>query len=209
MKSNFFQAKDLCQSYGDKVLFKDLNLTCEGPSLFLISGDNGTGKSTLLKGLSGFHQLDKGQINYNGHSISQLMPGVLSYAPATTLGLNPDLNGEQHIKLFAAFLNISRNDYLKEIDKYRDLKIFEEVLEKKVLDFSQGMKQVLRLFLHTFFHPEIIMLDEPFMFLAPNLKEFILGKILDLSLESVVLITDQDTDWIHSASAIRLRLGQR
>ncbi len=209
MNSKLFQAIGLSQSYGDKVLFKDLSLTCEGPSLILISGDNGTGKSTLLKGLSGFHQLNKGQIYYNGHSISQLRPGVLSYAPATSLGLNLDLSGEQHIKLFAGFLNISKKDYLKEIDKYHDLKIFEEVLEKKVCDFSQGMKQVLRLFLHTFFHPEVVMLDEPFMFLAPNLKEFFREKILDLSLESVVLITDQNTDWIHSASAIRIRLGQQ
>lgn len=208
MNSKFFQAIDLCQSYGEKVLFSNLSLTCNGPSLVLISGDNGAGKSTLLKGLSGFRHLNKGQVYYRGHLMSQLKPGVLSYAPATSIGLHQDLSGEQHIQLFAKFLHISRNEYLLEIEKYRDLKIFEEILEKKIRDCSQGMQQILRIFLHTFFHPEVVMLDEPFMFLAPNLKEFLLNKILEMSEEKLVIITDQNTDWIHSTTALRLRLGQ-
>lgn len=205
--SPLFQASDLCHAYGPKTLFSHLSILSDNPGLILISGDNGSGKSTLLKGLSGFQKLDQGKVFYNGTPVAQLKSGTLSFVPATSLGLNPELTGQQHIQLFADSLNVSSVDLKNQIETYSELKIFEEIYSQKIKESSQGMRQLLRVFLHTFFKPEVLFLDEPFMFLSPAVKEFVLARIFENSRTGFVFIADQNTDWISSNEALRIKLG--
>ena len=80
-------------------------------------------------------------------------------------------------------------------------------MEKQVMDFSQGMKQFLRLFLHLHFSPQIIFLDEPFLYLSPSLKEFVQEEINDLAQQSLVFITDQKFQWEPKGKISKIALG--
>lgn len=61
--SKIFEAKDICKSYGDKVILKDWNYTFARYDKVGIVGDNGVGKSTFIKLLLGLVELDSGHFD--------------------------------------------------------------------------------------------------------------------------------------------------
>lgn len=61
--SKIFEAKDICQSYGDKVILKDWNYTFARYDKVGIVGDNGVGKSTFIKLLLGLVEPDSGHFD--------------------------------------------------------------------------------------------------------------------------------------------------
>jgi len=71
------------------------------------------------------------------------------------------------------------------------------------------MKQLLRLFLHVFFEPKILFLDEPFLYLSPSLKDFLQKKIELLAEHSLVFITDQKFSWSPIVKNDRIILGAK
>ena len=61
--SKIFEAKDICKSYGDKVILKDWNYTFARYDKVGIVGDNGVGKSTFIKLLLGLVEPDSGHFD--------------------------------------------------------------------------------------------------------------------------------------------------
>ena len=63
--------KNLCKSFGDKVVFKDFNLTIDNGAFAVIMGESGCGKTTLINMLGGIEKADSGSIIVDGTDISQ------------------------------------------------------------------------------------------------------------------------------------------
>lgn len=62
--------KDLTKKYGSLVLFHQMNLEIDTSGLYLIKGESGIGKTTLLNILAGYEKADKGVIDLEGESIA-------------------------------------------------------------------------------------------------------------------------------------------
>lgn len=202
-----FECKNLALKLGDKTLFQDFGFKFTGPGIIMIEGENGTGKSSLLKVFAGFVISQNGHVSYSGYSPSQIQSGDFSYLTTTSLGLLNDLTGREHVELISKALKIDSQKTTAKLLEYQELELFKEVLVKRVSEFSQGMKQLLRLFLHVFFEPKILFLDEPFLYLSPSLKDFLQKKIELLSDRSLVFITDQKFSWSPSVKSDRIILG--
>ncbi len=202
-----FECKNLALKLGDKTLFQNFDFKFSGPGIVMIEGENGTGKSSLLKVLAGFIISDNGHVSYSGYSSSQILAPDFSYLTTTSLGLLNDLTGLEHIKIISKALNVDPIKTSAKLLEFQELELFKEVLIKRVADFSQGMKQVLRLFMHLFFEPKILFLDEPFLYLSPTLKAFFQKKIELISNRSLVFITDQTFTWSPSTKNDKIVLG--
>ena len=63
------EIKNLCKSYDDKQVLKDLNITIENGKIFGLVGINGAGKSTLLRLMSGIFEPNNGSIKYDGDEV--------------------------------------------------------------------------------------------------------------------------------------------
>ena len=201
-----FQCNQLSLTLGDKILFQDFNFSFKGPGIILIEGDNGVGKSSLLKTFAGFITPLSGKIKFLDNS-KQILNPEMSYLTTTSLGLMSDLTGSEHIYLVGNILNLSALEIQRKIVEFKSIIIFEEVLLKKVSDQSQGMKQLLRLFLHLLVDRKIIFLDEPFLYLSPKTREEIQKKIEFLATTSLIFITDQKFSWIPVAKTEMVILG--
>lgn len=201
-----FECKKLSLTLGGKVLFLDFHFEFKGPGIIFIEGDNGTGKSSLLKAFAGFIISD-GQISYSDHFIDDIGPADFSFFTATSLGLLNDLNGREHIEIVSKSMKLDSKIVETKILEFQKIDIFNEILIKPVSDFSQGMKQCLRLFLHLFFEPKIIFLDEPFLYLSPRIKEFFQHKIEMMSSQSLVFVTDQKVSWNPKVKSEKITLG--
>lgn len=204
-----FECSHLSLKLGDKILFHQLDFQFEGPGVVLIEGENGTGKSTLLKVFAGFVEAKSSLILFRGQPVSEIKGHQFSYFTTTSQGLLSEFTGREHIELVAKSLQLNADFVSLKITEFKKLELFNEILSKPVSDFSQGMKQLLRLFLHLFFEPKIIFLDEPFLYLSPKLKEFIQSKIEILSDSSLVFITDQKFTWVPQSKSDKIILGEQ
>lgn len=211
MKNQYRDLKchNLSLRLGEKTLFQSFDFIFSGPGIVLIEGENGVGKSTLLKVLAGFILVDTGNISFSGHAPFEIGTKDFSYFTTTSLGLLNDLSGREHIELISKSMKLDTKMVLAKISEYQEADIFNEILIKKVGNFSQGMKQLLRLFLHLFFGPKVLFLDEPFLYLSPKLKEFIQAKLELMSFDSLILITDQKFTWEPKAKHEKIILGTR
>ena len=71
--------KDLEKSFGDRRLFHDLNLLVEGGERIALIGDNGTGKSTLLKILMGEEQPEVGRVRFGPTVRIAYLPQIIHF----------------------------------------------------------------------------------------------------------------------------------
>lgn len=131
-------------------------------------GRNGAGKSTFLRMISGLSEPSEGVITIAGYSGKDLREnnyfskiGTLIEAP----GLFMNMSAFQNVKAKCICYGIRDNDYVKYILAIVGL---DNTKEKKVKNFSLGMKQRLGIALSLVGNPEILVLDEPINGLDPQ-----------------------------------------
>ncbi|GAB3608530.1 ABC transporter ATP-binding protein [Humibacter ginsengiterrae] len=131
----------------------------EGESVALL-GFNGSGKSTMLKLVSGVFQPDGGRVLTRGRVAGLIEVGA---------GFHPDLSGRENVFLNAAILGMSRKEIEARFDEIVAFSEIEAFIDTEVKHYSSGM--FLRLAFSVAIHTEVDILlvdeilsvgDEPF-----------------------------------------------
>ncbi|MBT9176771.1 MAG: putative ABC transporter ATP-binding protein YxlF [Firmicutes bacterium] len=151
----------LAKRYPSRQLFANLSFTIAPNSIFVVTGHNGTGKTTLLKLVAGLVPPSEGTVQIHCQERT-LAPGEVRQ----TLGMvSPDLalydalSGLENLEFFAAVRGIAA-------PTQQFAGLLEQVGLKKrshdlVSTYSAGMKQRLK-YAHALLHePQILILDEP------------------------------------------------
>lgn len=118
----------------------------------LIYGANGVGKTTLLNLIFKSKDLQLNTINTHKSSISYLL--------LNAQGLLPNYTGRD---LISTFTRMKKSPQIT--NTISQSNIFQECLNKESQYYSNGMRQLFKYYLHTFWNPEILLIDEPFTFL--------------------------------------------
>jgi ABC-type multidrug transport system ATPase subunit len=177
------ELKDLCFSFTDKLLVKDLSLQLNEGDTLLITGKNGSGKTTLLKLLAK-------RLPHESGLISVPLNYRIAYIPVRTNGLYDRLSGKENIDLFSSLMSINVS---KRIEKWSDSDVFISALSTKFKKCSIGMKQILNIFILTMNNPDLILADEIFKPFDPKTKQFVLTKLIEEFDEKIkVFITHDD-----------------
>lgn len=140
---------------GAKVL-DDVSLTLEGGKIYGLMGENGSGKTMLMRTVCGLVRPDRGTVTFDGQDRKTAKP-VLGVMIENT-ALYPDLTGMENLGLFASILRIA--------DKNAQAEAMERVgLDPKdrrtYRKYSMGMKQRLLLAQAIMEKPQVLLLDEP------------------------------------------------
>jgi len=146
--TGFFSKK---RYYEDLLVLDNVSFNIKKGEMFGIIGRNGTGKTTLLRLLSGIYSPDSGSIKVNGTLIPFLGLGI---------GFQPDLPAKANVILYGRLLGFSKRDILakeKEIIQFAELEKFEDT---KLKNFSAGMYARLAFATAVQVDPEIILMDE-------------------------------------------------
>lgn len=130
---------------------RDINFHVNKGELLGIIGSNGSGKSTILKVLSGIMPPSEGRVTING-----------KIAPILELsaGFDGEMTVKENIFLRGALLGYTKRfitDKYEEIIQFAELREFENVAFRKL---SSGMKSKLAFSLASFVTPDILILDE-------------------------------------------------
>jgi branched-chain amino acid transport system ATP-binding protein len=186
--------------YGGIMAIKGVSLSVRQGELVCLIGANGAGKSTLLGAVSGLHGGWRGQITFRGQSIEGLdAPRIVR------LGISLVPEG----RLIFANLAVIDNLYLGAYTLYRQSQRAEaEQTLKRVLELfpvlaerrqqpagtlSGGEQQMLAIGRALMARPQLLLLDEPSMGLAPMMVEKILGTLVQLRHEGLtILLVEQN-----------------
>lgn len=152
---------DLEKKYGDRTLFHNVNLTLEKGEVAAIMGVSGQGKSTLLKIAAGLASQDKGEAVVRTKRI-----GYVFQEPR----LLPWFTAQKNIALVLGPLGYSGKEAAeraKELLAEMELSGFEEYYPAQL---SGGMKQRVSICRAMAVEPELLLLDETFTGLDPDLR---------------------------------------
>lgn len=163
---NVIEVKDLYFSYTKTPFLKDINFTVNKGEIFGFLGPSGAGKSTLQKVLTGLCTNYEGTArilgvdsNKHGKDFYEKI-GVDFEFPS----LFEKLTARENLDYFASLYSGETRD----VDElFKEVGLYEHA-DKKVSDFSKGMKSRLNFIKSLVHNPEILFLDEPTSGLDPN-----------------------------------------
>lgn len=118
-----------------------------------IVGDNGAGKSTMLKVISRIYPPTSGTVRYQGFLVPLLEVGI---------GFNFELSGLENIFLTGAIMGFSRKEMEKRVDSILSFSEMRDFANTPIKYYSSGMAQRLAFSIATEIDPEILLLDEVF-----------------------------------------------
>ncbi len=157
----------------DKTIVAGLTFGIERGSLVAVIGANDTGKSVLLRLLSGFEKPDYGNIFINGLDMQKRRSKtrqLIGFVPHET-DLDPWLSLEQNIKFSSLLFNVSDLDYKNRIKIYSDNLGITSYMGEIASQVSYGIQKRAMLVRALIHNPEILVLDEPTGFMdAPSVR---------------------------------------
>ncbi|WP_026694964.1 ABC transporter ATP-binding protein [Peribacillus kribbensis] len=183
--------------YGGIQALKGITLNVEKGEIVTLIGSNGAGKSTALKSISGLVKAAKGSIIYKNEDITKKPPhdtalSGIAHVPEGRR-IFPKLSVKENLLMGAFSVKDKR-----EIDE-RMSKVFQyfpkikERLDQKGGTMSGGEQQMLAIGRAMMMKPELLMLDEPSMGLAPIIVEQIFEIIKELNQAGItILLVEQN-----------------
>lgn len=198
---------DLGSGYGRVQVLHGVTLEVARGEIVALLGSNGTGKTTLLRAISGVQPLRGGTVSLDGVDLTRVPPHArvaqgLVQVPEGRQVFAP-LSVEDNLRL-GAYRRAPANGVEAALAHVFDL--FPVLAERKRLlagDLSGGQQQMLALGRAMMAAPRMLLLDEPSMGLAPIVVEQILAAVQRLNGEGVtILLVEQNA---HAA----LRIADR
>jgi ABC-2 type transport system ATP-binding protein len=149
-------AENLRKSYGKVEALKGVDLDISSAGVFAILGQNGAGKTSLIKCALGLEKLSSGYLQTMGHK-----PGTLAAKQQTGVilqdsDLPESLNVKEHIQLFASYYPNSFS-----VDQTIDMCDLSSFAHKAYKKLSGGQKRRAQFALAVVGDPQLIFLDEP------------------------------------------------
>lgn len=164
--------KNLKKTYpkSDRVAVDDISFELKPGEIFGFLGQNGAGKSTTIKCLTGILPFDSGTIEICGYDI------VADPIKAKmNMGYVPDnhsvyekLTGREYVNYVADLYKVSKEDRTARMDKFLKLFRLEFAADRQIKSYSHGMKQKICIIAALIHEPKLWVLDEPMMGLDPQ-----------------------------------------
>jgi ABC-type multidrug transport system ATPase subunit len=150
--------EDLVKFFGRFAALRGISASFAPGKLYVIVGDNGAGKSTLLRVIAGLMQPSQGSVTLLGAKTAREVASRVGYMGHAPL-LYDELDGMENLCYFAGLYGLHNDAVCR--DAMRRVALDPD-LERRVGQYSQGMRQRLSLARAVVHDPELILLDEPF-----------------------------------------------
>ena len=196
------EVRDLYKSFGENDILKGVNLQMEKGKIHILLGNNGSGKSTIINCMLKLLKYDRGSITLDGEDIEELRNMIyfkkVSALLESSVNVYDNLSGEENIRYFAGLNRINIKKFDNHLDYIKEFKL-ENHLDKKVGDYSRGMKQKLSLIIALISDPDYLLLDEPTLGLDFESTNNIIKILKKLAIEQnkSILITSHQIDVIE------------
>ena len=197
MEQNLLEIKSLSVFYDAIQALRAISLRVAKGSIVCLIGANGAGKSTVLRAVSGVKRPAEGEILFNSQPITALAPheivrrGIVQCPEGR--GVFPNLTVEENLDLGAY---IRRDKNLIQNDMEHVYLLFSRLKERRQQSagtLSGGEPQMLAMGRALMARPQLLLLDEPSLGLAPQVTELIFETIQKINQEgTTILLVEQN-----------------
>lgn len=175
------EAHQVSKQFGQQKVLKNVNLQLEAGKIHGLVGDNGSGKSVLLKCLCGILPCDSGDVVIQGKKLepgkgTPPLMGIVIEHP----GFLGAMSGWRNLKYLAGIRGIISDEKIKEALECVGL---GDAAKKQVRKYSLGMRQKLAIAQAIMEEPAVFIMDEPFNGLDKASVEMIRQLFLKLRAE--------------------------
>jgi lipopolysaccharide export system ATP-binding protein len=191
------EARNLCKSYGDRTVVRDVSLIVEPGEVVGLLGPNGAGKTTTFYMVVGVEAPDQGNILWWGKDITQMpmhrraRKGI-GYLPQES-SVFRGLTVWENLMALAELQPIPRDQQVERCDKLIQDFHLGKVKATLGMSLSGGERRRCEMARALVTSPRIMLLDEPFAGVDPKSVMEIQGLIADLKARGIgVLITDHN-----------------
>ena len=194
---SYIEIDHVTKKFKEDTVLYDINVSMEQGKVYGFCGNNGSGKTVLMKCICGFLPVTQGTVRVNGKAIGKeidfpVNTGVIIETP----GFLTNLSGMRNLEILAAWQGkIGR----KEMEYAMRKAGLEPSLKKSVSKYSLGMRQRLGIAQAIMEDPEFLILDEPFNGLDKHGVADIRKLLLELKAQGKTIILAS-----HNSEDIRI-----
>ena len=166
MVSNVIQMTGVCKAFGSHQVIDKLSMDVPEHSIFAFLGNNGEGKSTVIRMITGLLRADRGEIHVLCMNVRTHRRAILSKIGAIVdaPSLYPNLNAEEFLRIGCIIKDLP----FSEVGRVLDLVKLNNTRGRLIIKFSLGMKQSLAIAHALLGGPPLLILDEPTNGLDPE-----------------------------------------
>jgi len=183
---SLLETHNLTKSFGGVTAINDLSLSIRAKSLVGLIGPNGAGKTTFINLVTGIFR-GKGKILFRGERIDRLRPHEISLK-----GIGRTFQIPRIFSRMTCLENVivpglgfckDRKDLAQKADKLLKMLLLDRLRDEYASSLSGGQKKLLEVARVLMLNPELILLDEPFHGVHPELKDAISQNLILLNKE--------------------------
>ena len=197
--------KDLTLKYGQSQILHGINLSAVPGEVTAIMGNNGVGKTSLLKAIAGRHPYATGEIAVNGEALNQAsafdtaragiayVPQGREVFPMMTVGEN----------LQTGFACLDKGDHTVPDHIFELFPVLKDMIDRRGGDLSGGQQQQLAIARALITKPKVLLLDEPTEGIQPNIIQQI-GNVIRILCEQgemAIILVEQYFDFVFDLGA--------
>ena len=184
--------ENLVHRYKDaeQVAVNDISLEIKEGEIFGLLGPNGAGKTTTISILSGLLKPNQGKVSIHGFDVTQQIDEskkLIGVVPQE-IALYPTLTATENLDFFGSMYGIQKAALKKKIKHYLNLFGLENTGNKRVEQFSGGMKRRLNLIASLLHDPKILILDEPTASVDVQSRNMIIEFLRDLNKKGTTIL---------------------
>src|SRR3989344_710978 len=183
---------NLKAGYGGNEILKGINFELKPAEIVAVIGSNGAGKSTLLKSIFNLCHIYSGRIVFKDKDITKLPTHKLikegvSYVPQGRQVFS-NLTVEENLEMGAYIMGDKKLIKKNFKDVYTKFPELKEKRKQLAGNLSGGQQQMLAIGRALIQDPEILLLDEPSLGLAPKVVKEVFEKIVEINKEGISII---------------------
>ncbi len=174
------KVENISKRYGDFLALKDASFELKKGEILGLIGENGAGKSTIIKILSGLIEPTSGRVEYFGmdfFSNREVIKKRIGYLPEVD-SLYENMNAIEYLTFFASLYDIPEREAKKRI--VRLINMLKFPADKPLSEFSKGMKRKVSIARTLVHDPDVLIYDEPTGGLDPSTSLFIANFMKEL-----------------------------
>ena len=192
--------ENVSAGYGGILAIQNISMNVQHGEIVVLIGANGAGKSTLLRAISGALKPKEGQIVYQDRKIDGVKPYAIVKMGLVQIpegrGILSRMTVKENLEM-GAYLRSDKNEIAKDLEQvFEKFPRLKERLDQNAGTLSGGEQQMLAIGRALMAKPQLLLMDEPSLGLAPVLVEFIIETIHELRAKDgyTILLVEQNAN---------------
>ncbi|MDS0294917.1 ABC transporter ATP-binding protein [Halogeometricum luteum] len=176
------EAQGLTKRFGSEVAVEGLDLTVAPGTVYGFLGPNGAGKTTTMRMLTSLTRPTNGEAWIDGQSVSDrdAVRASIGYLPEEPPVFD-ELTGREQLEYFGRLRDLPPEIIDRRITNWLDRFDLTDDANKRIEDYSKGMRQKVGLIQTLLHEPDVVFLDEPTSGLDPRAARTVLDVIAELT----------------------------